>query len=200
MSELEDVYLQEIREIDEHVLPCFLLTTRYVYTDGDDVQILPSLGEFVLDGKSVHANRGGSYNVGETERVCHAVYLLALLSLHEFMIYRIVTVTHHSQSSVRATRLILDYRKDHPSWRALYSSISLRKSIADSMWTHWNPVPTKEPCTIAAPLDDSPKVTSETIVFSSTTVPQFDAEAIAGRCIVLDDRPTAIITDGLTAR
>lgn len=53
MAELEDVDLEEIRKVDEHVGFGLFLAAGDVETDGDDVEAFTAFGEFVFDGEGV---------------------------------------------------------------------------------------------------------------------------------------------------
>ena len=53
-----DAYLEEIREVDEHVVPRLLLSASNIEADGDDVHALATLCELVLNGKRVQACSG----------------------------------------------------------------------------------------------------------------------------------------------
>lgn len=48
-------YLEQVREVDKHVVASLLLSACDVEADGDDVHALPTLGELVLDGEGIQA-------------------------------------------------------------------------------------------------------------------------------------------------
>lgn len=51
-------YLEEVREVDEHVVPRLFLPAGDVYTHGDNVHAPPATRELVLERECVQA-RGG---------------------------------------------------------------------------------------------------------------------------------------------
>lgn len=49
----EEAYLEQVGEVDKHVVPRLLLAACDVEADGDDVHALPTLGKLVLDGEGI---------------------------------------------------------------------------------------------------------------------------------------------------
>ena len=53
---LQDItYLKEVRKVDQHVVPCFLLATCHIKAHCNHIQTFPTLCELVLDSKSIKA-------------------------------------------------------------------------------------------------------------------------------------------------
>lgn len=48
-------YLEQVGEVDQHVVPCLLLSAGDVYADGYDVHAFPTAGELVFEGEGVEA-------------------------------------------------------------------------------------------------------------------------------------------------
>ena len=71
------MYLKEIGEVNEHVVPCLLLTTRDVKTDSNDIESFATFCEFVLDGEGVHPCSSQADDIGEPKDVGYTLYPLA---------------------------------------------------------------------------------------------------------------------------
>jgi hypothetical protein len=60
------VHLEEVREINEHVVPCLFLPTRNVETDRHDVETLAAFRKLVFYREGVQSRCCERNNVGQT--------------------------------------------------------------------------------------------------------------------------------------
>jgi hypothetical protein len=70
-------YLEEIGEVDEHVIPCLLLAARDIETDGNNIEGFATFREFVLDREGVHPCGSQADNIGEPKDVGYTLYPFA---------------------------------------------------------------------------------------------------------------------------
>lgn len=75
VTELEDIDLEEVGEIDEHVRLRFFLSTCDVEAHCDDVETFPAFRELVFDGEGVEPCCGEANLFGEPQGVGDALYL-----------------------------------------------------------------------------------------------------------------------------
>ena len=67
VPEFEDVDLEDVRKVDEHVVTGFFLAAGNVEADGDDVHVLPPRCEAVLEREGIQPRSRGLYNLGEAQ-------------------------------------------------------------------------------------------------------------------------------------
>jgi hypothetical protein len=62
----KSVHLEEVREINEHVITCLFLPARNVETDRDDVETLAAFRKLVFYREGVQSRCCERDNVGQT--------------------------------------------------------------------------------------------------------------------------------------
>lgn len=67
--DIENAYLQKIREIDKHVCPSFFLPASDVQANCDDVQAFATFGKLVLDCESVETRSCQANYFGKTKYI-----------------------------------------------------------------------------------------------------------------------------------
>lgn len=58
-----DTYLQQIREVDEHIVPGLFLSASDIDADRDDMHAASTAREFVFEGKRVQSSCSKRYNI-----------------------------------------------------------------------------------------------------------------------------------------
>jgi hypothetical protein len=177
-------HLEEVREIDKHIVTRLLLSTCNIETDSDDVEALPPFRKLVLHCESVQSRCRKRDNIRQSQNRSDALDFAVRWQEVSRMWAQACGGGNRKRKAKTLCRrrgLPLAIVCSLDSVLPPFPKGPLMRACA-MRWLQqaWNdllrtsllaPCPTYDPCTIAAPVAVSPKETSFTMVFSSTTVP-----------------------------